>query len=79
MQIRSGKKQGLAKRVFLYLASAKQRKKSAIAGLLLVNSFAMIVALKSSNFSLLIPAFIGELSFCSWLLIKGVNKLDIQY
>ena len=45
-----------------------------IAGLCyLINSFAMIVAPELSNFSLLIPAFIGELSFCLWLLIKGVN------
>ena len=39
----------------------------------LVNSFAMIIAPKISNFSLLIPAFIGEFSFCLWLIIKGVN------
>jgi hypothetical protein len=45
-----------------------------IAGLCyLINSFAMIVAPGFSNFSLLIPAFIGECSFCLWLIIKGVN------
>ena len=45
-----------------------------IAGLCyLMNSFAMIIAPKFSNFSLLIPAFIGEFSFCLWLIIKGVN------
>jgi len=45
-----------------------------IAGLCyLTNSFAMILAPKFSNFNLLIPAFIGEFSFCLWLIIKGVN------
>ena len=39
----------------------------------LINSFAMIIAPKLSNFSLLIPAFVGEFSFCLWLIIKGVN------
>ena len=45
-----------------------------IAGLCyLINSFAMILAPKFSSFNLLIPAFIGEFSFCLWLIIKGVN------
>ena len=50
-----------------------------IAGLCyLINSFALIV---SPSFSarlvpaILLPAFIGELSLCLWLLLKGVNVL----
>lgn len=46
----------------------------AIAGLCyLLNSFAMILAPKLSNFMMLAPAFIGEFSFCLWLIIVGVN------
>jgi hypothetical protein len=45
-----------------------------VAGLCyLANSFAMIVVPKFSNIALLFPAFIGELSFCLWLIIKGVD------
>lgn len=45
-----------------------------IAGLCyLVNSFALIVAPAFSSIGLLLPAFIGEFSFCLWLIIKGVN------
>lgn len=42
----------------------------------LVNSFALIVApaLAGALFpAILIPAFVGELSFCLWLLIRGVH------
>ena len=42
----------------------------------LVNSFAMIIAPKVANAlfpAILLPAFIAELSFCLWLLVKGVN------
>jgi hypothetical protein len=48
-----------------------------IAGLCyLTNSFALLL---SSTFAdmifpfILLPAFIGELSLCLWLLVKGVN------
>jgi hypothetical protein len=48
-----------------------------IAGLCyLINSFSMILApgLANKLFPIiLLPAFIAELSFCLWLLIKGVN------
>ena len=48
-----------------------------IAGLCyLVNSFALIVSPSLSAQlvpTILIPAFIGELSLCLWLLLKGVN------
>ncbi len=45
-----------------------------VAGLCyLTNSFAMVVAPKFANTMILAPAFIAELSFCLWLLIKGVN------
>jgi uncharacterized protein DUF4386 len=51
----------------------------AIAGLsYLVNSFAMLLApaLADQIFpAILVPAFIGELTMCLWLLIKGVNVL----
>ena len=50
---------------------------TAIAGLsYLVNSFALLLApaLASAMFpAVLIPAFIGELSFTLWLIVKGVN------
>ncbi|RTL59580.1 MAG: DUF4386 domain-containing protein [Sphingobacteriales bacterium] len=46
----------------------------AIAGLCyLLNSFTLILAPKLSNFMMLVPAFIGEFSFCLWLIIAGVN------
>ncbi|HYH78656.1 MAG TPA: DUF4386 domain-containing protein [Longimicrobium sp.] len=42
----------------------------------LVNSFALIVdpGFASRIFpAILVPAFVGELSFCLWLLVRGVN------
>ena len=39
----------------------------------LLNSFLLILAPKMASVSLLLPAFIGEFSFCIWLIIKGVN------
>jgi hypothetical protein len=42
----------------------------------LTNSFALLLAptVADAMFpAILIPAFIGELSFCLWLLVKGVN------
>jgi hypothetical protein len=42
----------------------------------LTNSFALLLAptvAKAIFPAILIPAFIGELSFCLWLLVKGVN------
>lgn len=42
----------------------------------LINSFALILSPTLSNMLypfILIPSFIGELSVCLWLLIKGVN------
>ncbi len=48
-----------------------------IAGLCyLTNSFSLILAPKFAYTifpAILIPAFIGELSFCLWLIVKGVN------
>jgi hypothetical protein len=48
-----------------------------IAGLCyLVNSFSLLVAPGLANAlfpAILIPSFIGELSLCLWLLVKGVN------
>lgn len=48
-----------------------------IAGLCyLTNSFALLLAPKFENIifpAILFPAFIGELSFCLWLIVKGVN------
>src|ERR1043165_524345 len=48
-----------------------------IAGLCyLINSFSLIIAPKFADSlfpAILLPAFIAELSFCLWLLIKGVN------
>lgn len=48
-----------------------------IAGLCyLTNSFALILAPAFANTitpTILIPSFIGELSLCLWLLVKGVN------
>jgi Domain of unknown function (DUF4386) len=48
-----------------------------IAGLCyLANSFAMILSPTLANLifpAILAPAFIGELSMCLWLLVKGVN------
>ena len=48
-----------------------------IAGLCyLVNSFALILFPTFANLifpAVLVPAFIGELSLCLWLLVKGVN------
>jgi hypothetical protein len=49
----------------------------AIAGLsYLVNSFALLLApsFAASIFpAVLVPAFVGELSLCLWLIVKGVN------
>jgi len=42
----------------------------------LTNSFALLLAPKVANAlfpAILVPAFIGELSLCLWLLVKGVN------
>lgn len=42
----------------------------------LINSFALILSPPVADRlypAILIPAFVGELSFCLWLLIKGVN------
>lgn len=42
----------------------------------LVNSFALILApavAKALFPAILLPAFVGELSFCLWLIFKGVN------
>jgi len=42
----------------------------------LTNSFALLLAPGVANVmfpAILVPAFIGELSLCLWLLIKGVN------
>jgi hypothetical protein len=48
-----------------------------IAGLCyLTNSFALLLAPKFAHIifpTILVPAFIGELSFCLWLIVKGVN------
>ncbi len=48
-----------------------------IAGLCyLVNSFALLLSPTLANLlfpAILVPAFIGELSVCLWLLVKGVN------
>ena len=48
-----------------------------VAGLsYLANSFALLLApsIAASIFpGVLIPAFVGELSFCLWLIVKGVN------
>ncbi len=48
-----------------------------IAGLCyLTNSFLLLLAPKFAEIifpSILVPAFIGELSFCLWLIVKGVN------
>ncbi len=49
-----------------------------IAGLCyLTNSFALIIAPTFADKlfpTILIPSFIGELSLCLWLLVKGVNE-----
>jgi Domain of unknown function (DUF4386) len=42
----------------------------------LTNSFILLLAPKFSGIifpSILVPAFIGELSFCLWLIVKGVS------
>jgi len=48
-----------------------------IAGLCyLTNSFALLLAPQFAHIifpAILLPAFIGELSFCLWLIVKGVN------
>ncbi|QDA61474.1 DUF4386 domain-containing protein [Hymenobacter jejuensis] len=48
-----------------------------IAGLCyLTNSFALLLAPAVANLlfpAILLPSFIGELAFCLWLLVKGVN------
>jgi hypothetical protein len=43
----------------------------------LINSFALIVAPHTANVMfpwILIPCFLGELAFCVWLLVKGVDE-----
>jgi hypothetical protein len=51
-----------------------------IAGLsYLINSFALILAPSFANKifpAILFPSFIGELSLCLWLIIKGVNTVQ---
>lgn len=42
----------------------------------LINSFALIVFPPLASILLLLPAFIGELSFALWLAIKGVNVTE---
>lgn len=53
-----------------------------IAGLCyLTNSFAMILAPAFADAifpSILVPGFLGELSLCLWLLVKGVNLPPLQ-
>jgi Domain of unknown function (DUF4386) len=53
-----------------------------IAGLCyLTNSFALLLAPTWANAifpAILVPAFIGELSLCLWLLVKGVNLPNWQ-
>jgi hypothetical protein len=45
-----------------------------IAGLsYLTNSFVLLVSPTLTSPIILLPAFIGEISLCLWLLIKGVN------
>jgi Domain of unknown function (DUF4386) len=48
-----------------------------IAGLsYLINTFAMILAPKLAGLlfpAVLVPAFLGEASFCFWLIVKGVD------
>jgi hypothetical protein len=48
-----------------------------IAGLCyLINSFALLLAPKFADMispAILVPSFIGELSLCLWLIVKGVN------
>ena len=48
-----------------------------VAGLCyLINSFAMIIQPGFADLLfpfILLPSFIGELSFCIWLIVKGVN------
>ncbi len=42
----------------------------------LTNSFALVLAPAVANRlfpAILVPAFIGEVSLCLWLLVKGVN------
>jgi hypothetical protein len=42
----------------------------------LVNSFALLIAPAFANMlfpAILVPSFIGESSFCVWLIVKGVN------
>lgn len=42
----------------------------------LINSFALLAAPAVANLlfpAVLVPAFVGELSLCLWLLVKGVN------
>ena len=42
----------------------------------LTNSFALLLAPEFAHIIfpvILVPAFIGELSFCLWLIVKGVN------
>ncbi|MBK8572641.1 MAG: DUF4386 domain-containing protein [Holophagaceae bacterium] len=47
----------------------------------LINSFALLLApaLASALFpGILLPAFIGELAFCLWMIVKGVNLAQWQ-
>lgn len=39
----------------------------------LAHSFLLLLTPDRASFSLLLPAFIGEFTFCLWLIIKGVN------
>jgi hypothetical protein len=39
----------------------------------LINSFALILSPSLASLLILLPAFIGELSFALWLTVKGVN------
>jgi hypothetical protein len=46
----------------------------------LLNSFTMLLSKEFANpiFSYVaIPIFIGEFSFCLWLLIKGINDSEV--
>jgi hypothetical protein len=48
-----------------------------VAGLsYLINSFALLLAPSFATLifpAVLVPAFVGELSLCLWLIVKGVN------
>jgi hypothetical protein len=40
----------------------------------LINSFTLLISPALASILLLLPAFVGELSFALWLTIKGVNE-----